>query len=114
MLAATGLMPTTDEHIPAAVNAFGQDDLCHDTRTNRGILRHVLTGTAVLDRHRFDAGPLATMQRRLDSNDLPADDIIECFREHESLAEVLRTRTELAGIDAQIFNPSGIGVPPSV
>ncbi len=63
----------------------------------------------VLGRHGFEAGPLATMQARLDTNRLPADDIIELFREHESLAEVLRTRTGLAGIDAQTIDPSGNG-----
>lgn len=50
---------------------------------------------AVLGRYAFDADPLKIMNQRLETGRLPADDIIEQFREHELLADVLRTRTGL-------------------
>lgn len=81
-----------------------------DAETVRERVSAVLTrAPTVLARHGFDAGPLAEMQSRLDSNRLPADEIIELFQEHESLAEVLRTRTGLAETNAQTVDPSGNG-----
>lgn len=56
----------------------------------------VLTrSTAVLEKYRFDIGSLSVMQRRLETGRLPADDIIDCFRETGSLEHVLRSRAGL-------------------
>ncbi len=95
--------PDINVSLPSELNEL-------DAETVRERADAVLTRAPdVLGRHGFEAGPLATMQARLDTNRLPADDIIELFREHESLAEVLRTRTGLAGTDAQNVDPSDNG-----
>ena len=49
----------------------------------------------VLEKYGFDIGPLGVMQRRLETGRLPADDIIDCFRETGSLEHVLRSRAGL-------------------
>ncbi|MBW3597511.1 MAG: hypothetical protein KY475_09585 [Planctomycetes bacterium] len=64
---------------------------------------------AVLDQYDFDAGPLNIMNERLETGRLPADDIIERFQKHESLADVLRTRTGLIGCSDATVDPSGNG-----
>lgn len=64
---------------------------------------------AVLDGYGFDVDPLSTMNQRLETGCLPADDIVEQFREHESLADVLRTRTGLIGPNDGTGDPSGNG-----
>ncbi len=51
---------------------------------------------AVLEPFGFDTGPLAVMRERLETNRVPADEIIGSFQESESLPEVLRTRTGLS------------------
>lgn len=64
---------------------------------------------AVLDRYGFDAGPLNVMNERLETGRLPADDIVEQFQKHESLADVLRTRSGLIDRSDATVDPSGNG-----
>jgi len=68
---------------------------------------------AVLNRHGFDASPLKLMTERLETGRIPADDIIEQFQRHESLADVLRSRTGLIESDGGPADPSGNGSPRS-
>lgn len=53
--------------------------------------------TAVLGRYGFDPSPLNIIDERLETGRLPADDIIDRFQTHESLADVLRARTGMLG-----------------
>lgn len=64
---------------------------------------------AVLEKYGFDISPLSVMQRRLETGRLPADDIIDCFRETGSLEEVLRSRTGLVAHVDDAQNSSGNG-----
>jgi len=64
---------------------------------------------AVLERYGFDADPLRIMNQRLETGRLPADDIIDCFRETSSLEEVLRSRTGLVVSADDTQDPSGNG-----
>ncbi len=49
----------------------------------------------VLDRHGFDVQPLDEFVRRLETNRLPCDDIVDQFNQARSVADVLRTRSGL-------------------
>lgn len=63
----------------------------------------------VLEKHGFDIGPLSVMQHRLETGRLPADDIIDLFRESGSLADVLRSRTGLIDGGNEPTDSSGNG-----
>lgn len=76
-----------------------------DAETVRERATAVLTRSpVVLAKYGFDIGPLSVMQHRLETGRLPADDIIDKFRETGSLEEVLRSRAGLfaSADDAQI------------
>jgi len=64
---------------------------------------------AVLGRYGFDAGPLRIMNQRLETGRVPADDIINCFRETGSLEDVLRSRAGLVATAEDIQDSSGNG-----
>lgn len=49
----------------------------------------------VVARHGFDPQPLETLTERLETNRLPCDDIVDQFEKTTSVADVLRTRTDL-------------------
>ncbi|WP_291177749.1 glutamate-cysteine ligase family protein [Gimesia sp.] len=74
-----------------AISRFGLE-----AETVRERATAVLTRSpVVLEKYGFDIGPLSVMQRRLETGRLPADDIIDCFRETGSLEHVLRLRAGL-------------------
>ena len=59
----------------------------------------VLTNApAVLEKYGFDSSSLEDVRQRVTTGQLPADEIIDQFRQHNSLADILRQRAEL--IDA--------------
>lgn len=64
---------------------------------------------AVLERYGFDIGPLSVMQHRLEAGRLPADDLIDHFRQSGSLEDVLRSRTGLIGGGKEATDSSGNG-----
>lgn len=90
-----------------AVARFGLDAETVRERAGQVLSR----APAVLDRYGFDTEPLNIMNERLETGRLPADDIIEQFQKHESLADVLRTRTELIGCSDATIDPCGNGAP---
>ncbi|MDA1013776.1 MAG: glutamate-cysteine ligase family protein [Planctomycetota bacterium] len=62
-----------------------------------------------LNRFGFDPGPLRIMNHRLETGRLPADDIIDRFRESGSLANVLQSRTGLIGRSEETLDSPGNG-----
>ena len=64
---------------------------------------------AVLARYGLDAGPLRIMNQRLETGRLPADDIIDCYRETGSLEDVLRSRTGLIDSAEDTLHSTGNG-----
>ena len=78
----------------AAVARFGMD-----AERVRERADEVLTNApAVLEKYGFDSSSLEDARRRVTTGQLPADEIIEQFRQQNSLADILRQRAEL--IDA--------------
>jgi len=83
------------------LGAVAQIGLDADTVRKRAdaVLTHAPN---VLNRYGFDATPLSAFHERSDTNCLPADEIIEQFRQNELLSNVIRARTGLVGSDVHV------------